>query len=148
MTVLKIVSGALIIAASVFLGNRISVYYKNKKRFLEETCDFIGYVRSEIDFYNREIDEIIRDYSAKNPKSDLTVFLREEKQPKNYETMLAEYIEGVKRLDKSSQKDFSASFSEKLKREIEKNEKDLKIKVDTIKKIAPLTGIAVFILLL
>ena len=148
MSVLKIISGALIIAASVFLGNGISSYYKNKKKFLEEAQDFIGYVRSEIDFYNREIDEIIREYAAKNPKSDLTGILSGEKKPKNYETMLTEYIEGVKRLDKSSQKGFSDDFSAKIKRESEKNEKDAKNKGDTIKKIAPLAGIAVFILLL
>lgn len=148
MSVLKIISGALIIAASVFFGNGISSYYKNKKKFLEETQDFIGYVRSEIDFYNREIDEIIREYSAKNPKSDLNGILCGEKKPKTYETLLIEYIEGIKLLDKSSQKGFSDDFSAKIKRESEKNEKDAKNKGDTIKKIAPLAGIAVFILLL
>lgn len=148
MTLGKILAGTLIFVASLLLGKSVAEGYECKKKFLIEFLHFIEFVQGEIDFYNREFNEIIASYANKKGKSKFVETLTEKRNPEGNEKLLVEYVSEMKKFDKNTQKNFSKEMVNRIKTELADSEKEDKQKAWLVKRIVPLCGIAIFILLL
>lgn len=148
MSLLKIASGVLIIVASVLVGNGVVGYYKDRIEFLQELKKFVEFAQSKINFYNTELSHIVSEYSLLCKNKCFLAYLSGKNLLKADEIIFEDYINGIKSLDRNTLQSFSESYLNKIEQEITQLEKVSKVKGETIKKIAPLFGIAIFILLL
>jgi len=146
MSIANVAAGILLIAASVILGNGIAERYTERRKFYEEFLRFIDFMQSEINFYNSEIDDIIKKYTEKS-KSEFGKALQKGGKGE-YAEILSEYLNGMKKLDRDAQKSYSEAFGIRIEKAVTSAETAEKRNATLIKKILPLTGVAAFILLL
>lgn len=62
--------------------------------------------------------------------------------------LVIEYLEGMANLDRNSQKGFSVLLTDKVRKQLAAAEQDSKIKGTLIKKLFPLVGVALFIIII
>lgn len=150
MSLANFATGILIFVISVLLGNGIADRYKCKKKFFAEFADFVEYVQTEIDFYNREFSDIITKYIESEGEKD-KYFISKLKNTENlrgYEKTLSEFLQEVKKYDKEGQGKYFNSFSVRIKKELRIAEESEIKNAPLIKKLVPLIGIAFFIIIL
>lgn len=141
----SLIAGILIFISSVYLGIGLGSTYKNKLDFYEELLFFINFCNAEITYYSKTIDEIINKYKQNNESNRLFGIILKEKE---CAAVFEELIIGIKNLDKESQKNFIEMQTEKVKAAKERANKNWDTKGKLYRRITPLIGLVILILLI
>ncbi len=163
---MNLLSGTLILIASFILGASLSGVYAKKVKFLTDFLDFISYTEGQIDFYKTEIMPLIEGYANTN-ENEIGKFLKKkyfgnasEKGCLSEGEQVEEFIAAVSSMDTVSQKGAVSSMDtvsqkgylnlvrKKTEKSLAAAEKNYSVKGGLIRKLIPLTGVAVFIILL
>lgn len=151
---MNLLSGTLILIASFILGAFLSGVYAKKVKFLTDFLDFISYTEGQIDFYKTEIMPLIEGYANTN-ENEIGKFLKKkyfgnasEKGCLSEGEQVEEFIAAVSSMDTVSQKGYLNLVRKKTEKSLAAAEKNYSVKGGLIRKLIPLTGVAVFIILL
>lgn len=151
---MNLLSGTLILIASFILGASLSGVYAKKVKFLTDFLDFIAYTEGQIDFYKTEIMPLIEGYANSN-ENEIGRFLKKryignvsEKNFISEGEQVEEFIAAVSSMDTVSQKGYLRLVRAKTEKSLAAAEKNYSLKGGLIRKLIPLTGVAVFIILL
>lgn len=151
---MNLLSGTLILIASFILGASLSGVYAKKVKFLTDFLDFISYTEGQIDFYKTEIMPLIEGYANTN-ENEIGKFLKKkyfgnasEKGCLSEGEQVEEFIAAVSSMDTVSQKGYLNLVRKKTEKSLAAAEKNYSVKGGLIRKLIPLTGVAVFIILL
>lgn len=151
---MNLLSGTLILIASFILGASLSGVYAKKVKFLTDFLDFISYTEGQIDFYKTEIMLLIEGYANTN-ENEIGKFLKKkyfgnasEKGCLSEGEQVEEFIAAVSSMDTVSQKGYLNLIRKKTEKSLAAAEKNYSVKGGLIRKLIPLTGVAVFIILL
>ncbi|MFA6866147.1 MAG: hypothetical protein WCR54_01390 [Clostridia bacterium] len=141
----SLIAGILIFISSIYLGIGVSNIYKNKVDFYEDLLYFINFCNSEITYYNKTVDQIIEKYNNNNPKSKLIGnIVKDNECIEIYE----ETIGGIRNLDKDSQQAFFDLQSSKVELAKQKASISWENKGKIYRKISPLVGLGIMILII
>lgn len=146
----KAIAGALIFAAFVILGFSLNDGYRKRVVFLNDFIKFINFSKGEIDYYQIELSDLI-DKFCENNDSEFCRLLRENDKNsfgKTEEKLLVEYINGISSLDRASLADFINYTLEKAEKELTLAENNVRLKGNMYKKLLPLVGLGLFIVVM
>jgi len=158
---LHIVAGVLIIASSVFLGYSVKNMYDLRCKIADEFFRFINFAQSEISFYRTDLKQLIEKFAEENI-NELAEILTSLPEPQNVKAedikslhtafstkkLIAEFLRGISSLDKGSLDAHVETFKNYCQQDIAVLKNDVEFKGKTFKKLSPLLGIAVLILIL
>jgi hypothetical protein len=147
----SIIAGILIFASSIYIGTAINNIYKNRCDFLMEIPRFINFCDGEIAFYKLTIEELQEKYSQLHPNSLIIKCINNPKDNINLrkEMIIIEQItDGIKLLDRQSHKAFFSSMLETVNLEIKRAINDANVKGKMAKRLSPLLGLGILILLI
>ncbi|HKL73979.1 MAG TPA: hypothetical protein VJ903_03710 [Clostridia bacterium] len=147
----SIIGGILIFGVSIYIGFAINNIYKSRCDFLYEIPLFINFCDGEIAFYNLTIEEIVEKYSQVYPNSLIMKCINNQNDNINYKNelnLIQTITEGIKSLDRQSHKAFFTSLRETVALETEKAVKDASIRGNMAKRLSPLLGLGILILLI
>lgn len=148
----QLIAGSLILIASFFLGSALSATYSKRVRFLSDYIDFLAFAESEIGFYKREMDELITNF-ATGGGGDFRKYLTEkfiagrEIKPADEAGLVEEFVTGMASLDLNSQRGFTALCRQKADRALRDARENATTKGSLVKKLTPLVGAALFIII-
>lgn len=151
---MNLLSGILIVVASFILGASLSGIYARKVRFLTDFLDFIAYTEGQIGFYKTEIMPLIEGYSY-SCDNEISKFLKKkyiEKVTDRYFPAeckeVEEFIEGISAMDTYSQKGYLSLVRTKTEKALSAAENNYSVKGGLVRKLIPMLGVVVFIILL
>lgn len=174
----NIIAGILIVLSSFLLGGAMAGLYVGRIKFLTEFLDFIAFAEGEIEFYKREMKPLTVKFTegkqtefckfllstncevgegketvefkvgTERINTEATEEVKVKQLPDIDKMLVIEYLEGMANLDRNSQKGFSALLTGKVKKQLASAEQDSKIKGSLIKKLFPLVGVALFIIII
>lgn len=146
-----IIGGAIIFIACVYLGTAADRVYKKRYEILTELPLFIDFCDGEIAFYKLPVQEIFNKFLERYPKSlvseamsatdDSTVFAKAK-------LIINETAQGISALDRQSHKAFFTVQRNNITIETAKALKDSEIRGKLFKRLAPLLGLGLFILIM
>lgn len=158
---MNFVAGILIVIAFTYIGIGIDNFYKTKINILNEFCEFIQFAQSEICYLKTNIIEVTKKYNSiygsrlsialneiKNPveiKAEdlrLVMFTPKEKQ------LFVTFIQEISRLDSDRQKAYAIEYKKNVKEHIESMQKEEQTKGKLAKKLAPLLGLGIMIVII
>lgn len=157
---MNFVAGILIVIACTYIGIGIDGYYKAKIAVLNEFVDFIGFACAEISFMKTGIADLLAKYASKGTK--LSEALAGIKNPNELQfgmqtlvcltasekQLITDFIKGIATLDNSSQKAFAEQCKVRLTEYLGNLEKQRGAKGMLAKKLAPLVGLGIMIIIL
>lgn len=149
----RLIAGVLIIIASVLLGGAVSGVYKRRIKFLNDYLEFISFSEGEIQVFRREIKLLIERFT-KERDGDFSQFLRrrfldnENCASDDDKLSVEEFVMGLSELDSESQKGYIELCKERAEKSLREAEQNEKIKGATIKKLLPLGGAALFLIII
>ncbi len=147
---MNIVAGVLILIASTILGISINNMYLARVKIAEELYKYVGFTQSEISFFRTGITEMNEKY-AKTNKNDFTRLLSGgmvHNVAQSTVKLLNDFTDGLAKLDLASQKDFTNTYLSFVNEEIAALKKESEVKGKLFKRLSPVLGIAVFIMVL
>lgn len=147
----SIVGGILIFACSIYIGVAINNIYKTRCEILSEIPRFINFCDGEIAFYKLRMEEIFAKYTSMYPDSLIMKCINNPSENINYKKELAliqQITDGIKTLDRSSHKAFFASMRDTVDSLTKKATRDADTIGKMAKRLAPLMGLGILILLL
>jgi hypothetical protein len=147
----SVIGGILIFISSIYIGMSISNIYKHRCELLQELPIFINFCDGEIAFYKLTIEEIFEKYQLLHPDSLLMLCINHPKENINYKnviTLLNGLTDGLKTLDRQSHKAFFETQRNNISVEIDKAVKDANIRGNMAKRLTPLIGLCILILLI
>lgn len=147
----SIAGGILIFLASIYIGFAINNLYKSRCDFLYEIPQFINFCDGEIAFYKLTIEEICTKYSSLHPNSLIMKCVNNPKESINFKkelSLIYRIFEGIKTLDRQSHKAFFNSLRDTVAVETSNAIKDAGIKGKMAKRLSPLLGLGILILLI
>ncbi len=149
----KIISGILIIVASFLLGSSLSYAYRKRIKFLNDFLEFIAFSEGEAQIYKREMKVIIKKF-AEGCSGEFAQFLENRFLEKdNTETdtedkrQVEEFVAGMEELDSASQKNFIELCKTRAEKSLVEAEANEKSKGAVLKKLLPLGGAALFLII-
>lgn len=147
----SIIAGILIFASSIYIGIAINNIYKTRCDFLLEIPRFINFCDGEIAFYKLTIEELKEKYSSLHPNSMIIKYMNNPKDNINLKremNMIEQITDGIKLLDRQSHKAFFSSMLETVNLETERAIGDANVKGKMAKRLSPLLGLGILILLI
>ena len=158
---MNILAGSLIFLSLTYIGFGIENYYKMKVQVFYEFLDFIDFANNEISYLKTDIISLIKkfhtNYSSKFSESLLKIENPNKFSIENYnifylsnneKQMIITFIQDTTKIDFIGQKQYFESYKNKTKKHINKIEEDKNIKGGLAKKLAPLLGIGILIILI
>ncbi len=157
---LRLILGIIIFLFSIYVGIIIKRNYQNKDKILEEILDFATFVQGEIAFFGTQINELIAKY-CKSENNLLTKVLTNVHIPdkctkedyvcpylnEKNKNLLSEFIINLTKLNSYSQKEYITNFKNKILQEIKISKQEVESKGDIYKKLSPVVGLAIAIII-
>lgn len=157
---LRLILGIIIFLFSIYIGILIKRNYQNKNKILEEILDFVAFVQGEITFFGTQINDLIAKYcSSENnllTKALINIHIPDKCLAENYNSsylseknknLLSEFIINLTKLNSYSQKEYIANFKNKILQEINVSKQEVESKGDIYKKLSPIIGLAIAIII-
>lgn len=157
---MNFVAGILIVVACTYIGIGIDGYYKTKIAVLREFQDFIGYAMAEISFMKTDIGGLLSKYAErqsklsealvaiKNPHDNTHINLPLVCLTNGEKQLITDFIKGIATLDNSSQKAYAELYTAKVCAYADSLEQARNTKGKLAKKLAPLIGLGIMIIIL
>lgn len=158
---MNFVAGILIVIAFTYIGIGIDNFYKTKIAILSEFCEFIQFAQSEICYLKTNIIDVTKKYNLltstklslafteiKNPvlvkpeDIHMAMFSAKEKQ------LFITFIQEISRLDSDRQKAYAVDYQKRIKDYITTLQKEEDTKGKLAKKLAPLLGLGIMIVII
>lgn len=149
----KPIAAILILLASFILSRTLPDIYKKRVNFLSGFLEFITFAIGEIDFYKREMEIVIENFT-KDRRGEFTDFLKDrylfkkEVEIDSDRRIVEEFISRLTELDCSAQKNYSEMYIEKVKKLLVTAEETYKSKGNLMRKLVPLAGAALFVIII
>ncbi|NLL56846.1 MAG: hypothetical protein GX242_06510 [Clostridiales bacterium] len=147
----SIIAGILIFASSIYICIAINNIYKSRCDYLMEIPRFINFCDGEIAFYKLTIEELYQKYSENYPNSLIIKSIISAQDNINFskeQKIVEQIIEGIKTLDRQSHKAFFHSMTDMVNLEIERAVNEVNVKGKMAKRLSPLLGLGILILLI
>lgn len=151
---MNLLSGILIVVASFILGSSLSGIYARKVRFLTDFLDFISYTEGQIDFYKTEMTPLINGYVNSND-NEISKYLKKKYSDNVTEKLfvsegaqVTEFIDGISGMDTVSQKGYLNLVRSKTEKALIAAEKNYSVKGGLVRKLIPMIGVVIFIIIL
>ncbi|MDD4316660.1 MAG: stage III sporulation protein AB [Clostridia bacterium] len=157
---MNFVAGILIVIACTYAGIGIDGYYKTKIAVLREFLDFIDFALTEITFMKTDVVSLVKKYALK--QSRLSNALSAINNPCEAEVgnlalvwltagekaLVLDFVKGVAALDHSSQRGYAEEYKAKVSQYLRGAEETRATKGKLVKKLAPLLGLGIMIVIL
>lgn len=150
----KLIAGILILLSSILLGGGLSATYNRRVKFLNDYLEFITFAEGEIGFYKSEMKATLEKFTD-GRKSEFCEYVRrihidggKEERLSGDGMLVKEFIDGMAELDINSQKGFAALCRDKAEKALKEAEDNAKSKGSLTKRLAPLVGAALFLILI
>ena len=149
---MKIIGSLLIVCASFF---SCFVYEKREKKKITsalEICDFIKYIKSQIEFFSLPIDKIFSSYESKDGVindiiSKNTDELSKALTKEDYITVL-HFFDSLGKGLKNEELSLCEYSLEKLQQSIDKKQRDYPNKIKVFRAMSLFSGFSIIIILL
>jgi len=157
---IRLILGIIIFLLSIYVGILIKRSYQNKNKILEEILDFVAFLQGEIAFFGTQINELIAKYCVLEnnlltkvlinvhipDKCSTDVYISPFLSEKN-RNLLSEFINNLTKLNSYSQKEYINNFKNKILQEINISKQEVESKGDIYKKLSPIVGLAIAIII-
>lgn len=157
---LRMILGIIIFLFSIYVGILIKRNYQSRNKILEEIMDFVAFVQGEIAFFGTQINELIAKYNTLE-NNLLTKVLKDIHIPDNCSAeayaspylseknriLLSEFISNLTKLNSYSQKEYISNFKNKILQEMNISKQEVESKGDIYKKLSPIVGLAIAIII-
>ncbi len=157
---MNFVAGILIVVACTYIGIGIDGYYKSKIAVLREFQDFIGFAMAEICFMKTDICGLLAKYAERQTKlSEVLIVIKNPHEcaqnglplvclTSSEKQLITDFIKGIATLDINSQKAYAEQYTAKVCAYVDSLEQARNTKGKLAKKLAPLIGLGIMIIIL
>ena len=148
---MNIVAGVLILIASAAIGAAINNMYLARVKTAEELYKYVVFSQSEISFFRTEIVAMNEKYASGSGNDDFKKLLNGTSAggaAQSTAKLFNDFTWGLSKLDLSSQKEFTDTYLGFVNDEIAALKKDSEVKGKLFKRLSPVLGVAIFILVL
>ncbi len=158
---MNFLAGVLILIACCYGGYGIDNFYKCKLTTIKDFLSFINFTLTEISYLKTSMPNVIEKYH-KNYPSKLSKALKTIENPQtadnqsininflseNEKTLILSFIRDITRLDMAGHKAYIEDYKHKVNKITQELEKDMRTKGNLAKKLAPLLGLGIMIVIL
>lgn len=158
---MNFVAGILIVIACTYIGIGFDSFYKNKIKILKDFSTFIDFSVAEISYLKTDIPSLLTKNNQMN-SCRLSKALMSIDNPIDFNSqqlcismlnlsekeLIVNYIKDISRLDINAQKAFAEEYKQRVNKYIKNIEEEQSVKGKLAKKLAPLVGLAVMIIII
>jgi stage III sporulation protein AB len=158
---MNFVAGILIVIACTYIGIGFDNFYKSKIKILKDFSSFIDFAVAEISYLKTDLFSLINKNSNLNP-SKFSRALLTINNPVDFSTenlslgilnlseknLIISFIKDLSRLDTEAQKAFAEEYKQRVSGYIKNIEEEESKKGKLAKKLAPLLGLGIMIIII